>query len=51
MTPAEVAEKFHRLTDPVLGADRAAALEQAFHALPDAPDVTRLARALAGDPA
>lgn len=46
MTPDEVGEKFHRLADPVLGADRAAALDRELLALPDSPDVRRLGVAL-----
>jgi 2-methylcitrate dehydratase PrpD len=48
MTPAEVAEKFHRLADPVLGLEQATVLERELLALPDAADVSRLSRALAG---
>ena len=34
-TEAELREKFHRLADPVLGPERARAIEDALHGLPD----------------
>ena len=48
MTSDEVSEKFHRLTDPVLGKDKARALENEFHTLPGAPDVSRLGAMFSG---
>ncbi len=48
MSPADVSRKFHTLVDPVLGRDRADALEAEFHAVTQAASVQPLAHALAG---
>lgn len=44
-TEAELRDKFHELADPVLGRDRAAAIEQAIHDLPGG-DFARLRQLL-----
>ncbi|AMM20024.1 hypothetical protein AX769_07410 [Frondihabitans sp. PAMC 28766] len=48
MSPAEIGEKFRRLTTPVLGSAGALLLEEEFLSLRGAADLTRLGRALAG---
>lgn len=49
MTDADISVKFHGLADPVLGRDRADALEREFRAVAGARDLTALGEALALD--
>ncbi|MCT2582045.1 MmgE/PrpD family protein [Actinophytocola gossypii] len=49
LTPEELADKGHRLAEPVLG-DRAAGLAAAVHALPDAPTLKSLIDAATPEP-
>lgn len=47
-TDAEVSGKFHGLSDPVIGRQRAAAIEDAVWRLPDSADAGALGRLLSG---